>query len=587
MNNEHFGARLHEDGKCSFKIFAPQAHEVKIKTGNMGGYVEKMTPGKYGVHEITLEKIHHGDIYSFILDEGPAVPDLASQWQPSGLRGMSAIVDHHSFDWRGDSFRGLPMSEMMIYEIHVATFSPENNFEGIISRLSHLKGLGINTLLLMPVAQFSNTRGWGYDTVYPFAVHNSYGQPDELKKLIRQCHMNNIAVIMDVSFGHLVPPNFLATAYTPFFSEKFNISKGHILNFDERYSCGVREFYIQCALSWMQDYRVDGLRIKDADLILDQSPVHFLEELSSRVKHFAKINDRNCVLINSDKHNAVRPVLPPEQGGYGLDALNNDDFYCALQSRITGNTNGRFKDYSDPERMVSAMQYGFAYRGEISSHLLRLQGRDRSELKGCKFVVYSQGHEEYYERDSSCRIIEKAGFEAAKLSAGATLLSPYVPLIFMGDEYGENAPFYFFDESESDAAVDKCSLNWRNIRTEHGMAMLRLYRELIEIRKEHPAINEPCRSRCQVQEISPNVILILRNPTSGDRNYAATIFNFNTDPTECNVAEHLPQGVWTQKIYSAANKFSGTAGPLPEILPRKGAISMAGQSFALYFFVHI
>ena len=205
MDKKYFGARLQEDGNCSFRIFAPHAQEVKINVQSQQQFTEKLTPAQYGFHETTLEKIQPGALYSFVLDDGPAIPDPASGWQPQGLNGTSEILNHHFFDWSGDNFSGLPMSEMIIYEAHVATFSAEKNFKGLISRLSHLKKLGINTLQLMPVAQFSGAQGWGYDTVYPYAVHNTYGKPDELKELVKKCHLNGIAVILDVSFGSLIP----------------------------------------------------------------------------------------------------------------------------------------------------------------------------------------------------------------------------------------------------------------------------------------------------------------------------------------------------------------------------------------------
>ena len=587
MDNKYFGARLHDNGKCSFRIFAPHAQEVKIKIKDKDKTTKKLTPTQYGFHEITLEKIAPGDLYSFELDEYKSIPDPASHWQPAGLDEYSAIVDHHFFDWSGDTFRGLPMSEMIIYEAHVATFSPEKNFMGVISRLEHMKQLGINTLQLMPIALFSSSQGWGYDTVYPYAVHTGYGNPDELKELVRQCHLNGIAVILDVAFGSLFPVESLAPAYEPFFSKKYNAPKGRSLNFDEKYSYGVREFYIQCALTWLRDYRIDGLRIKDADHIYDQTPIHFLEELSTRIKEFARQSNRNCVLINGDKRNALRPVLPPEKGGYGLDAMYNDDFYCALQSRLTGKKKGHFKDYTDPNRMVSAMQYGFAYRGEISDHDIRLQGRSKSELPGCMFVVYSQDHDENDEHDSKCRIIEKAGFEAAKLSAGTTLLSPYIPMIFMGEEYGETAPFIFFDNTDNEFALNKCRLNWMNIETRQGRSMLSLYRKLIKIRKEHPTLHEPCRSRCQVHPVAPDTILIFRNPTAGDRQYAAVVFNFGKDETECSIATYLPEGIWTTELYSADKLYDGDADTLPVILPQDGTIKIAGQSFALFLYSNI
>lgn len=587
MNEKHFGARLQEDGKCSFRLFAPHAQQVKIKVQNEQDRIEELTPSRYGFHEITLERIKQGDLYSYIIDNGPDFADPASLWQPSVNKNCSTVVNHHFFDWGKDNFSGLPMREMIIYEAHIGTFSPEKNFQGLIARLDHLKALGINTLQLMPIARFSGTQGWGYETAYPYAVHTPYGKPDDLKELVKQCHRNGISVIIDVSFSSLTPVDSLKPAYLPFFSEKYNSISGRALNFDEKHSYGIRNFYVQCALSWLRDYRIDGLRIKDADQIFDQTPIHFLEELSTRIKKFAAKNNRTCVLINGDKRNAMRPVLSPEQGGYGLDALYSEDFYCALQSHITGNSEGHFKDYSDPDRMISAMQYGFAYRGEISDHYLRLQGRSKSELRGCKCVVYSQGHEKNDGNESKCRIIEKAGFEAAKLSAGTTLLSPYVPMIFMGEEFGETAPFNFFDDSENGKGSDQCRLNWMNIESDQGRALLGLYRKLLKIRQEHPTIHTPCRSRCQVHKLLPGVVLIFRNPTSGDKKYAAVIFNYSKKETECNIAKHLPKGVWTTEIYSASNAFAGKGTPLPGILPPDGKVIIAGQSFALFLYSEI
>ncbi|WP_320172708.1 alpha-amylase family glycosyl hydrolase [Maridesulfovibrio sp.] len=582
MTEKYFGARLQEDGKCSFRIFAPHAQQVKIKIQNQQNDFYTLIPSQYGFHEITLDEVQSGALYSYVLDDGPSIPDPASSWQPDDLKNASAVIGHHFFDWSGDNFSGLPMSEMILYEAHIGTFSPEKNFQGLISKLSHLSELGINTLQLMPVSNFAGTQGWGYETTFPYSVHPPYGNPEDLKALIKQCHLRNIAVILDVSFGSLIPVAALEDAYAPFFSNKYNSLNGRALNFDEKYSYGVREFYIQCALSWLRDYHVDGLRIKDADQIFDQTPIHFLEELANRIKDFASQNNRTCVLINGDKRNALRPVLPPEKGGYGLDALYSDDFYCALHSQITGNHEGRFKDYAAPERMVAAMQYGFAYRGEISNHYLRRQGRNKSELSGCKFIVYSQGHEENYGDTSKCRIIKNAGFEAAKLSAGATLLSPYVPMIFMGDEYGESAPFNNFNDSQDGNCPDEYCLNWMNIESDQGRAMLALYRNLLKIRKEHPTIHEPCRHRCHVQEIAPGVILVFRNSTYGDRKYAAVLFNFSKDDTESAIAQYLPEGVWNTELYSASSAYSGRASALPEILPQDGKIKIAAQSFALF-----
>lgn len=602
MEKSYFGAQVNKNGDCSFRIFAPHIQQVEIKLNNQKKLISSLTPSEHGFHEITLKNVSAGTAYSYTLDGIEGIPDPASRWQPQGLKNASVIIDHHFFDWKGDSFSGLPMSEMIIYEAHVGTFSAEKSFSGIISRLDHLKTLGINTLQLMPVAQFAGSRGWGYETVYPYAVHSPYGSPDDLKALIKRCHLNGIAVIIDVSFSSLTPVDELGPVYPPFFSPKFNSPLGKALNFDEKYSYGVREYYIQCALSWFKDYHVDGLRISDAHTIFDQTPLHFLEELSTRVKEFSQANKRDCVLITGDKRNALLPVLPQEKGGYDIDALYNDDFHNALRHHLTGDTERHMTDYTAPERLISAMQFGFAYRGELSEHYLRLQGRSQSELRGCKFVVYSQSHDLESGTHDKCRTIEEAGFEAAKLSAGATLLSPYIPMIFMGEEYGEPAPFHYFTDSnsqpstlmqdnspipEAESTFSTCRLNWQNMETDQGKAMLSLYRKLLKIRREHPTIQEPCRSRCQVQEISPGLVLIFRNPTSGNGHYAAVLLNFKNKNSSCELTKHLPKGVWTTALYSASAAFGGTAAPLPGILPQKENVTLAAKSFALFFYTGI
>lgn len=601
MEKSYFGARYHQSGDCSFRIFAPHVRHAEVTIHNCGKKTERMTASRLGFHELTLPAIEPGTLYSYVLDGVDGVPDPASLRQPAGLRDASVVVDHHFFDWKADDFSGLPMSEMVMYETHVGVFSAQRSFAGIISRLDHLRELGINTLLLMPVASFSGTRSWGYDTVFPYAVHESYGSSEELKELIRECHLRGIAVILDVVFGALTPVNELTSFYQPFFSRKYNSEHGRVLNFDERFSNGVREFYIQCALSWIRDYRVDGLRICDAYAIFDQTPLHFLEELSLRVRDFAASRNRNCVIITADRRNELRTVMPYEKGGYGLDALYNDDFSNALLYRLTGETTGHLSDYSNPRRILSALQYGFAYRGEVSPHYMRLQGRNRAELSGCKFVVHSQSHDPDAGQEECCRIIAKAGFEAAKLSAGITLLSPYVPMIFMGEEYGDPAPFHYFNDAEKHVSHEDCvrpspcddsaftasCLDWNNLETDRGRAMLALYRRLLKIRREHPTIHEPCRSRCQVQEVEPGLVLVLRNSAAGDRRYAAVLLNFNDVSVERLLNNDLPEGVWTTDLYSASPAYGGSADPLPAVLTAAEPLTIAAHSFVLLFYTRI
>ncbi|MBI9112284.1 alpha-amylase family glycosyl hydrolase [Maridesulfovibrio ferrireducens] len=605
MKKAHFGAQVDNNGNCTFRLFAPHIQDVGMTLNTKPDHTFMLSPAEHGFHELTINDIAPDTSYSFLLDGSKKFPDPASLWQPEGLNSYSTIFDHHKFDWKGDNFSGLPIHEMIIYEAHIGTFSKEGTIHGLISKLDHLSELGINTLELMPVAQFAGSRGWGNETVFPYAVHNSYGTPDELKALVKASHKLGIAVILDVEFcQHCFMKDFNA-AYIPFFSDNRTMAWGKTINFDEEYSFGVREFYIQCALSWLRDFHIDGLRINNTHSILDQSPVHFLEELSFRIRSFE--NKRKCVLIIDDKHNSPRPIMPADKGGFGLDALWSDDFHHALHHRITGDVNGVFRDYSSPEKMVSAMQHGFAYRGQFSEHRKRVHGCSQQELSGSKLIIYSQNHDQTICSGDECRTIKKAGFEAAKLSAGATLLSPYTPLLFMGEEYGETAPFHYFsDNAEAlppnasneqeldllsfeapdpydDSTFTGSQLDWNKKESEQGKFMFEFYKKLLTLRREHAVLKEPCHSRCQVQEIQPGLIMMIRNPSASDGRYASIIFNFNKTAISEKLEAYLPKGPWTLELYSAAKAFGGDQPPLDKILSDSKPLELAPQSFALYF----
>ncbi|SMF06499.1 alpha-amylase family glycosyl hydrolase [Desulfovibrio gilichinskyi] len=610
MEKEHFGARFDENGNCMFRLFAPHVQTVGINFNNDPDHIFMMNQTDYGFHELTLKNLTSDTSYSFLLNASKKIPDPASLWQPEGINTYSTVFDHHKFDWEGDNFSGLPINEMIIYEAHVGTFTKEGTLRALISKLDYLSELGINTLELLPVAQFAGHRGWGNKTVFPYAVHNGYGTPDEFKALVKASHDRGIAVILVVEFCQHNIVKSLSSAFDSFFCDIHTTTHGKAINFDEQYSFGVREFYIQCALSWLRDFHIDGLRINNAETIYDQSPIHFLEELSTRIRSFEKENNRKCVLIINDHHNSTRSIQPNDKGGYGFDALWDEDFHHALHYRITGDINGVFRDYRYPEKMVSAMQYGFAYRGEFSDYRKRIHGCNTQEFSGSKLVIYSQNHEQTICTGEECRTIKKAGFEAAKLSAGAVLLSPYTPLLFMGEEYGETAPFnYFSDYSTApslnetldkhyhelkfsqekqldpsdESAFTTSQLDWNKKDSEQGRAMLAFYKKMLLLRKEHPALKEPCHNRCQVQEIKPGVILMLRNPSTSDGRYAVVIFNFNKVAITEKLESYLPTGPWTLKLYSGARAFGGYGVPLDKILSTTTPLELAAQSFAVYF----
>ncbi len=597
MKKEQFGAHVDKNGNCTFRLFAPHIKTAVITLNNDPNNNFMLDRQENGFHEIKIDNLAPDLYYSYTLDGSKNIPDPASSWQPGGLNSSSAIVNHHNFDWEGDNFSGLSMKDLVIYEAHVGTFSEEGTFEGITSKLDHLSELGINTLQLMPVSQLSGTRGWGDDTVFPYAVHNNYGTPDDLKTLIRECHKRSIAIVLDVAFCKHCFVEDIIEAYEPFFTDSHNTDWGKALNFDEQHSDDVRSFYLNCALSWLSDYHADGVRITNSHLINDQRPVHFLEELSSAIRKFEHENNRTCVLLIDNKHNSPRPVMPISEGGFGVDALWNDDFHHAMHCRLTGDSDGVFCDYTSPEKLLATMQHGFAFRGQMSKFHKRAHGSNKHELPGCKFIVYSQSHTQTTTSHGMNREILENGNEAAKLCAGMTILSPYTPMLFMGEEYGETAPFHYFSDSnkfqfpvsinnsappESESTFTKSRLNWNKLDSDQGQLMFNFYKKLLQLRREHPTLNEPCHSRCQVQEIKPGLILMIRNPSSCNQRYVAIVYNFNRVATGDHLAEYLPDGPWTMELNSASRTHGGYGPPLERIMPKNSEVELSPLSFALY-----
>ncbi len=333
---------------------------------------------------------------------------------------------------------------MIMYELHAGTFIPEGTFDAVIPGLDHLKDLGINATDIMPVAQFPGERNWGYDGVYPFAVQNSYGGPDGLKRIVNECHTKGIAVILDVIYNHLGPEGNYLRDYGPYFTDRYKTPWGQAINFDGPYSNEVRNFFIENALSWLKNYHIEGLRIDAIHGIYDMSAQPFLPELAERVEEFSQQEGRKFYLIAESDLNNSYALRPRDSGGSGLDALWCDDFHHALHTLLTGETDGYYVDFGKIGHLVKSFREGFVYSGQYSAFRKRNHGNSSADIPPDRFVVFSQNHDQTGNRLKGERLSSLVSFESLKLAAGVVLLSPYIPLIFMGEEYGETAPFLFF-----------------------------------------------------------------------------------------------------------------------------------------------
>ncbi|MCG3110078.1 Malto-oligosyltrehalose trehalohydrolase [Metallosphaera sp. J1] len=484
-----FGPLIEEDG-VNFSLWAPYCSRASLK---LGQEIIPMDRDEMGYFRVKAEA-KPGDKYKFVTDRGE-IPDPASRFQPDGVHGYSQLVSP-LFPWEDQEWKGLRKEDLIIYEIHVGTFTSEGTFEGVTHRLDYLSDLGITALEIMPVAQFPGKRGWGYDGVYLYAVQNSYGGPSGLKKLVNEAHKRNLGVILDVVYNHVGPEGNYMNAIGPYFSTKYKTPWGLTFNYDDYGSDEVRRFVLENLEYWMTEFHIDGFRLDAVHAIIDNSPKHILEEIADVVHRHGKL-----VIAESDL-NDPRIVNPKERCGYGIDAQWVDDFHHSIHAYLTGERQGYYSDYGSLEDVIKAFRDVFVYDGRYSRFRGKTHGRP-VDLDGCSFVVYIQNHDQVGNRGKGERLSTLLDRESLKMAAALYLLSPYIPMIFMGEEYGETTPFYYFSDfsdpelikgvregrkrengqemdPQSETAFNSSKLTWKINEEIH-----RLYKELIAIRKKY------------------------------------------------------------------------------------------------------
>lgn len=507
------GAHTMRERGTQFRVWAPEAETVDLVfKGPRFTQAVPMEKEARGYFSIEHSEDLRGERYMFRLNGGPEFPDPASRFQPEGVHGPSEVVSS-DFSWTDSNWKGLDLEELVIYELHVGTFSPSGDFEGVQNRLSYFQDLGINALEIMPVAQFPGSRNWGYDGVGLFAVQNSYGGPEAFKKLIEACHRTGIAVFLDVVYNHLGPEGNHLARYGPYFQNKYHTPWGDALNFDGEWSDEIRRFYLENARQWLEEFHLDGLRLDAVHAIFDTSARPFLEELSLWKHDLQNRLQRELHLIAESDANDSRILRPRENCGFGLDAQWADDVHHAIHSLLTGERQGYYADYGEVRQLMSAYRDGVIYDGEYSEFRHKRQGRTYQGIERHRLVVFAQNHDQIGNRKNGDRLIDLVGARKQKLAAACVFLSPYLPLIFMGEEYGEKAPFlYFVDHSDSELVEAvrkgrreefsgfswegeppdpaspetflKSKLKWESLdRDSEAKSLLRYYRELIRISK--------------------------------------------------------------------------------------------------------
>lgn len=388
-----------------------------------------------------------GDKYSYLINDDPLhLPDPVSRRLPEGVHGPTEIVDPNAFRWSDEGWRGVAYRDYVIYELHVGTFTPSGTFDSAIEKLDYLKELGITAIELMPVAAFPGKRNWGYDGVSLYAVQESYGGPEGLKRFVDAAHQRGLAVVLDVVYNHLGNEGNYLGKFGPYFTDKHQTPWGNAINFDDRECPHVRDYFIENALSWIREYHIDGLRMDAVHAIKDDSPLHIIAELRDRVQRFAAEAGREVTLVAESDENSPRYVRPRDQGGYGLDGVWSDDFHHAAHALFTGERESYYQDFGDIDQIVKALNEGFAFQGETFNFWGKPRGENCAGMPLPAHVFCLQNHDQVGNRALGERLTALVPRGVRKLLAALLLLAPETPLIWMGQEYDERNPFQFFTD---------------------------------------------------------------------------------------------------------------------------------------------
>ncbi len=603
------GAHYSGNSTCEFIVWAPFLNTLGLKMIPSNEKLIPMEKDTSGYWKTVSQDVPPGTDYLYHLEGEKDRPDPASYFQPKGVHKASQVVDHTAFQWEDSEWKGIPLSEMILYELHIGTFTPEGNFEAIMFRLDALKEIGINALLFMPVAQFPGERNWGYDGVYPFAVQASYGGPDGLKKLVNECHKKDMAVILDVVYNHLGPEGNYLRDYGPYFTDYYKTPWGQAINFDGPHSNEVRNFFTENALSWFENYHIDALRLDAIHGIYDMSARHFLLELAERVEEFSKQHGRKFYLIAESDLNNSRVIRPKLQGGYGIDAQWCDDFHHSLRTLLTGEKEGYYIDFGRTEHLVKSLKEGFVYSGQYSRFRNRNHGNFSGDVPAERFIAFSQNHDQIGNRVSGDRLSSVVSFNALKLAAGTVLLSPYIPLLFMGEEYGETSPFLYFvsffspdlidrvrknrkmefsalnskgepPDPQSEKTFLKSRLQWEKRRKGNNRILLNFYRELLSLRKNIPSLNTPDKNCLEVRADEKYKTVIMKRWK--DDSHALILLNFHKTDSKLNLS--LPETGWKKILDSSDTIWNGPGTLLPAWLGHDKELTIRGESFALYIY---
>jgi maltooligosyltrehalose trehalohydrolase len=608
-----FGASVRCGGSVEFRVWAPKVSTMAVRILGEHPRIIQMIGTPESEFVVTVPNLGEGTDYFYVLDDahggGRERPDPVSRSQPHGVHGPSRVVDPTSFRWSDQAWSGIPLKDFIIYELHIGTFTPEGTFESAIPRLGYLHDLGITAVEIMPVAEFPGNRNWGYDGASLYPPQSSYGGPAGLKTLVDACHQHGLAVVMDVVYNHLGPEGNYLPEYAPCFTDAYHTPWGKAINFDGPQSDGVRRWVIDNALYWLTEYHVDALRLDAIHGIYDFGAYHILDQLSETFQRQARrLNRRAWIIAESDLED-VRIINPRTVGGYALDAQWHDDFHHALYAYLTGARQGFLMDFGALGELAKSIRDGFVLDQRYSRYRQRRYGSSSKDRPGDQFVGFIQNHDQVANTSRGRRLSSLVSPGQQKLAAVLTLCSPFLPLLFMGEEYGETSPFLFFTSfedpnlvvavregrkrelgphySESDFAdphalttFERSKLDWSKPSISPHAEILRLYHDLIALRKRHPSLGNCRKDLTEIRfDEEAKFLVMKRLDPSGSG--SLLVFNFSESSQSIRVtveSSGLRLALWT-----GDSAYGGKSGPRPaEVLAAGSEIGLSRFEAAIY-----
>lgn len=607
VHKRSLGVWFEPDGTAAVRVWAPEIHSVKMILPS--GDLLQLEPRADGHWSARTDQLVPGDAYQFRLNDEHHLADPASLSQPAGVHGPSQALDL-SFPWTDHAWHNLPLESYIFYELHVGTFSPEGTFAGVIKKLPYLKALGITAIELMPVAAFPGHRNWGYDGVFPWAVHQSYGGARGLQELVDASHAHGLAVVLDVVYNHLGPEGNVLPQYGPYFTDKYKTPWGQAINLDDAGCDGVREYIIQNALMWFRDFHIDALRLDAVHALKDFSPSHILADIRNHVDRLTAESWRVHYLVAEVDLNDTRFLKPVATGGYGMHAQWIDEFHHALRVAAGQEHTGYYEDFDGLPHLAKSFRDAYVYDGVYSKHRKKTFGSKTDGLNGSRFVVFSQNHDHIGNRMLGERTSTLVSFDMLKVLAAATLLSPYLPLLFMGEEYGETNPFQYFvhhgdetlirnvregrkaefaafhakGEAPDPQAVEtfeRSRLQWNLLDEGHHHALYQYYQRLIALRKEHEALRRTDRVSLDVAlACDGNVLMVHR---WHEHRHAYMWLNFSKK----ELVAPLPDERHLQKALDSTDaRFGGNARGSDALIERS-SITLQPESAVVYTADHV